>query len=82
MKQLKIRPDAVQLLDRLVQKGYVIEDGKTTKALVYALKRAGVEVFNGYDQEARKVILALDRKIQIRPRKRTSKFAFFDIEEL
>ena len=80
MRRLKIRPNAVELLGRLAQKGYVIENGKATRALTYALKQAKVEVANASIPDTRRVILALEREIRITPRKRTSKYAFFDLE--
>lgn len=88
MKELKIKNEYVELLNRLAKRGYIIEGGATTYPITRAVKKAGVNVFSGYDQDAKKMVLALERPINIKLKTRTRKkgfgslkFSFFDVEE-
>lgn len=82
MTRLKIDRESMDLFDRLVRRGYVIEDGKKTRQLAYVLGRAGIEVYNGYDQDTKKVILAIERNIRVVPLKRSLKSVVFDIRDI
>jgi len=80
MTRLKIRRDSEELFDQLLQRGYVISDGKATRPITYAFKKAGIDIYNGYDQNTRKVILAMEQRINVIPKAKTLKFNIFDVE--
>lgn len=55
-----------EMIQRLSTNGYVIEDGKNTKNLSLLLKKHGVNAFRGYDQEAKKMIIAIPKPIPLK----------------
>jgi len=82
MKQLKLGREAAKLFGRLMRDKYVVADGKETKQIVYALKGAKVEVYNGYDQGAKKVVLAMEQNIRAVPLKKTLKSVIFGLKDI
>lgn len=82
MKRVKLDLEAAKLFDRLMQKQYVVADGKETKQIVHALRGAGVGVYNGYDQGAKKVVLAMERNIRAVPLKRSLKSVIFGLKDI
>jgi len=82
MKRLKLDLEAAKLFGRLMQNKYVVADGKETKQIVHALRGAGIGVYNGYDQGARKVVLAVERNIRAVPLKKSLKSVIFGIKDI
>lgn len=82
MKRVKLDLEAAKLFDRLIQKQYVVADGKETKQIVHALRGAGVGVYNGYDQGAKKVVLAMEQSIRAVPLKRSLKSVIFGLKDI
>jgi len=82
MKRVKVDLEFAPLLSNLAKKGYAVGDGKATKQISYKLNMAGFKVFHGYDQDAKKVVLALEHKIEANRRRRTLKSVFFDLKEV
>ena len=80
MTRLRIRRDSEDLFNRLLQRGYVVSEGKATRPLAHAFKKAGIELYHGYDQNTKKVILAMEQKINVIPRAKTLKFNIYDLE--
>jgi len=81
MKRVKIDLDSLDLFERLVKRGYVIEDGAKTRQLARILKDAEIGVHNAYAQETRKVVLAVETNFKAVPWMRTRKSVIFDIEK-
>jgi len=82
MKQVRIGLDNLDVFKRLVDKGYVIGNSKQTRQIAYALTLAKIPKCNGYEQDTKKIVLALERRIRAVSQKKTLKSVFFKIEEI
>lgn len=79
MSLIKINNDGLKILEKLLKQGYAVGDGKKTKHIVLEMKRAQIPIHHGYEQETKKVIVALKQPFMFNPQRRTLNKTFFEL---
>lgn len=64
MSLVAIKNRELDLFKKIMENGYVVGDGKTTRRVIRELKRAHVPIHHGYARETKKVIVALDLPVK------------------
>jgi len=84
MTRVKINLESLDLFDRLIKRGYIIDDGYRTRRLSRLLKNADLNVYNAWardtKRDTKKVILAIENSLKATPVMRTRKSMIFDIK--
>lgn len=77
---IKLPKESCAAFMRLGQFKYIVDDGKVTKNISSVLRSNGVDFYHGYDQAAKKVVLALNSSVKIEPCGTFGKNAFFKLK--
>ena len=84
MTRVKIDLESLDLFNRLIKRGYIIDDGYRTRRLSRLLKNADLNVYNAWardtKRDTKKVILAIENSLKATPVMRTRKSMIFDIK--
>ena len=67
----------LEAFKEMLNRGFVIGDGKETIKIVKALKEAHVRVYHGHERETKKVIVAFRRPVKVERQRRLSKKTTF-----
>jgi len=72
--RIVVRNEELRLLEDMIKRGYTVGEGNQLRRIVRELNRANAPVVHGYSQRARKVIVALERPLEIVERRKRGLF--------
>ena len=81
-RRIRVDHGCLELFERLARDGYVIGDGKRTRKLAYHLTLARIPKISAYDPNTRRVVLAFERKLNVKQVRRTLRSAIFELRDI